>query len=207
MEQRDPIDLPKGLTRLVDCRLVHTSANWSYARRHADRIAAHWLRRQAENPSFFNGRILMTLAAEVSDGVLTGAAATVDFADFLYWREQGFDDPTVCDVFGSALIMSADGALMLARQRAGNLNADSVYPPGGLLDPRDIGPDGRIDIGASISREVREETSLSVGDLTRDPGFLLACNGPQAAVGAVFRSPLERCDLADRMMRGLENDP
>jgi 8-oxo-dGTP pyrophosphatase MutT (NUDIX family) len=199
--------LPRGITRLTACRLAIGDEAWPFAREHETEIAAHWQRRTAENPKFFNGRILLTLRPMLRDGELIGRCVAVDFAAFLFWKETGYPDADVVDVFGSGLIRAADGALMLGRQRPGQLNSGLVYPPSGLLDPRDIGADGRIDIAASVAREVAEETALDAADLTREPGFLLACNGPQASVGVLFRSKLAAEDLQRRMEEGLARDP
>ena len=203
----EQIALPAGLSRVDDCHLVLADDGWAYPTTHGAEIAAHWQRRQAENPTFFNGRVLMTTAARIVDGTLVGRCSIVDFATFLHWREQDVPDPGAVDAFGSALIVSADGGLMLARQREGNLNSGLIYPPGGLIDVRDVGPDGRIDIAASIRREIAEETGLAVTDLTRVPGYLVSVDGAQVAIGCVFRSPLSAADLQARMRAGLVADP
>jgi 8-oxo-dGTP pyrophosphatase MutT (NUDIX family) len=201
------IAVPEGITRIRDCRLALTDARWSYADRHADDIAAHWQRRSAESAAFFNGRILLTVAATLIEERLEARATIIEFAAFLHWRETGYSDVSVCDAFGSALILSADGALMLGRQRTGNLNAGLLYPPGGFIDPRDVRPDGEIDVAASIAREIAEEAGLDSAALIRDPGFILSRLGQQLAIGAVHRSPLPTHDLRDAMIAGLAHDP
>ncbi len=203
----EQIALPEGLSRVDDCHLVLADDGWAYPTTHAAEIAANWQRRQAENPTFFNGRVLMTTAARIVDGTLVGRCCIVDFATFLHWREQDVPDPGAVDAFGSALIVSSDGGLMLARQREGNLNSGLVYPPGGLMDVRDIGPDERIEVAASIRREIAEETGLTVSDLVRVPGYLVSVHGAQVAIGGVFRSPLTAADLQARMNAGLIEDP
>jgi hypothetical protein len=201
------IAVPEGVTRVRDCRLVLTDAPWTYAERHAAAIAAHWQRRSAESAAFFNGRILLTVAAALVEERFEARATVIDFAAFLHWRETGYADTGVCDAFGSALILSADGALMLGRQRGGNLNAGLLYPPGGFIDPRDLGPDGTIDVAASIAREIAEEAGLDTATVPREPGFILSRLGQQLAIGAVHRSHLPTRDLRDAMIAGLAHDP
>jgi len=201
------IAVPEGVTRIRDCRLTLTDAPWTYAERHTAAIAAHWQRRSAESAAFFNGRILLTVEAALVAEKLEARAAIIQFAAFLHWRETGYADTDVCDAFGSALILSADGALMLGRQRTGNLNAGLLYPPGGFIDPRDVGPDGTIDVAASIAREIAEEAGLDSATLARDPGFILSRLGQQLAIGAVHRSALPTRDLRDAMIAGLAHDP
>ena len=207
MSGLDTIAIPAGVTRIRDVRLSVRGDGWPYEVRHADGIAAHWQRRRAENPGFFNGRILVLRSGRVVDGVLDGGLATIDFAAFLHWREHGYQDATARDAFGSALILSRDGALMLARQSAGNLNEGLVYPPGGFIDPRDVAEDGTIDLAASIRREIAEETGLDVDDLTHEPGYLISTDGLQVAIGAVFRSGLDADMLRKAMLRGSAADP
>ena len=207
MSETAAIAIPAGVTAVRDVRLSVSPEPWSYALGHAEAIEMHWCRRRAENPGFFNGRVLVLREGRIAGGVLHGVCGVVDFAAFLHWREHGYRDASVHDAFGSALILSSDGALMLARQSAGNLNAGLVYPPGGFIDPRDVAADGTIDIDGSIRREIAEETGLAVADLVRAAGFLISSNGPQTAIAAVFRAPVDATTLQAMMLSGSQADP
>lgn len=164
-------------------------------------------------PGFFNGRVLMMAAAsmqldpELGGGHFAGTLFEVEFKQFLYWRETGYRDPTVRDAFGSALIRSAEGHVLLGRQRAGNVNAGFAYPPGGFIDRRDVAPGGEVDIAASIAREVAEETGLDPGDLVPAGGFWLTRGGAQVSMAKEFRSPLSSDALRARMLAGIASDP
>ncbi|MBN8910869.1 MAG: NUDIX hydrolase [Rhizobiales bacterium] len=141
----------------VDLRV--TDGGWAFADRHRGEIEAHWARRVREAPGFFNGPVFMMDAYSVSaHGHLSASFIRSDFRSFLYWRETGFRDDRIMDGFGSALIRSADGRVLLGRQSAGNLNSGLCYPPSGFIDVRDVRPDGLIDIDRSVAREVAEET-------------------------------------------------
>ncbi len=163
------------------CELKVVDADWPFARAHAAQIDAYWQRRSAENPAYFNGRIYMMGAHRIADGVLHGTLFPVEFKAFLYWKDHGAPDRSVRDAFGSALIRSDDGAVLLGRQRAGHLNAGLVYLPGGFIDDRDIA-NGAVDIRASVLREVEEETGLEARTLAVSEGFLVTTVGMHVSI-------------------------
>jgi 8-oxo-dGTP pyrophosphatase MutT (NUDIX family) len=190
-----------------ECRLLLADEGWEFADVHAHDIEAHWERRLEDNPGFFNGTIYLTRGATVEEGVLSARVFATDFKNFLYWRETGYGDRSVTDVFGSALIVSADGAVILGRQREGHINSGLAYCPGGLVDTRDILADGSVDILGSIRRELGEETGLTTGSLVEGPGFLVTRLGQQMSVAAEFRSPLGTDELTQRIAEYLDADP
>lgn len=172
-----------GQVRYVDtCTLIVTRDVWPFAVAHAAEIDAFWQRRTAENAALFNGRIFMLSRFELENCCFMGWLIPVDFASFLYWKESGTPDRSIFDVFGSALIRADDGAILLGRQRAGNINAGLVYLPGGFIDPRDIDTDGHVDIAASVLREVQEETGLGGRQLAVRDGFLITTIGQQISI-------------------------
>lgn len=164
------------------CDLTVSDAVWAFAIENADAIDAHWQRATLANPSYFNGRIYVLAQSRMEDGVFSGRLIAAEFKAFLFWKETGQTDTTICDVFGSALIRSGDGAILLGRQRAGNLNAGLVYLPGGFIDPRDRDDEGRVDIRASVLREVEEETGLRARTLAVSEGYLVTTVGQQVSI-------------------------
>ena len=181
---------------------------WPYADRHAADIAAHWQRRVADNPYFFNGAVhLLADYALDAERRLSARLLPTDFKSFLYWREAGWPDASVMDAFGSALIFSSDGALLLGRQRSGHLNGGLCYPPGGFIDVRDIEADGSIDIEASVRREIAEELGLGTADLRRSAGYVVTLSGPVLSIGVPYRSGLTAAELARRIGRHIAADP
>jgi hypothetical protein len=174
----------------VDLRVIE--GTWAFADRHIRDIEAHWARRQRETPGFFNGSVVIMTAYAVSgDGRrLSAKFIRTDFRSFLYWRETGWRDGSVMDGFGSALILSADGRVLLGRQSEGNLNSGLCYPPSGFIDACDIGADGSIDIDSSVAREVGEETGLSAPLLSREDGYVVTIAGPTLSIAIPLRSPL-----------------
>jgi ADP-ribose pyrophosphatase YjhB (NUDIX family) len=173
---------PARVTYVEACDLTVSDAAWAFARENFAAIDAHWQRATLENPSYFNGRIYVLAQSRLEDGVFSGQLIAAEFKAFLYWKETGQTDMSVCDVFGSALIRSGDGAILLGRQRAGNLNAGLVYLPGGFIDPRDRDEEGRVDIRASVLREVEEETGLRAHTLAVSEGFLVTTVGQQVSI-------------------------
>lgn len=190
----------------VTLRVVDGS--WAFAARHRQEIDLHWGRRTRENPNFFNGVVHVLVSRSVSsDGVLSATFVRTDFKSFLYWRETGWRDQTVMDAFGSALILSSEGRVLLGRQRAGNLNGGLSYPPGGFIDSRDVGPDGRIDLDGSVLREITEETGLDGQTLRRLDGYVVTLAGPVLSIAVPWTSALAEDALVGAATRYIEADP
>ncbi len=197
-----------GTVRVERVVLREVTDAWDFAGVHAAAIAAHWARRSAEQPAFFNGTILLLRRFDVGGGTFAAEFSRESFASFLYWREQGHRDPTVHDGFGSALVRSVEGHVLLGRQSAGHLNSGLAYPPGGFLDPRDVDAGGQIDIDASIQRELAEE--LAVDDriaLRRMPGYWVTVHERQISIAIEFRSALSADALRSELLAGLAVDP
>jgi 8-oxo-dGTP pyrophosphatase MutT (NUDIX family) len=140
------------------------------------------------------------------DGVLTATALEGNYADFLAWRDWGFPEIGLRNLFGSALILSADGALLYGVMSGHTANAGRIYPPGGSLEPRDVTADGRIDVERSIELELSEETGLSVAD-AETVSLMAAFDGPRVSVARVFRFDDDADDLARRIRAFIAADP
>ena len=180
---------PEGTSvRVARCALALSGEPWSYAERHRAAIAAHWERTRAERPKLFDGPVHVLTTHALRGDTLTGTFACTDFKSFLYWREHGADGPTR-DGFGSSLIRSSDGCLLLGRQSEGHLNAGFAYPPSGLIEPGD-GAGETIDIEANIARELEEETGLGRADLERRPGYVVTVSGPLVSIAIEWSSAL-----------------
>lgn len=183
--------------RVAACRLLVGSRRWAWADERASAIDAHWARRLADNPAFFNGRIYVMAAggARIEDGVLHCELVATDFKSFLYWRDQGYPDAGVADCFGSAILRSKEGHVILGRQRAGHVNGGLAYFPGGFIDHRDVAADGSVDIAASIERELAEETGIEAGDTLVSPGFLVIRPRGMVSIAREFTSRLTSAAL------------
>jgi hypothetical protein len=192
--------------RISRCLLAVDVARWAYAERHAEAIAEHWQCSRAARPKLYDGTVYMLRRWSLGDGTFTGAFFRTDFKSFLYWREHGYADRSVRDGFGSAVIRSREGHMLLGRQMSGNVNAGLAYPPGGFIDSRDV-HDGAIDIEASIARELGEETGLQSADLVRLPGYVLTLTGPLVSIAIEWRSALTAEALRARILAHVRRQP
>lgn len=187
--------------RIGSCALHASGARWNYADRNAAEIDANWQIATKRNPNYFNGVVLLIDSLAMDGEALTASLLRTDFKSCLYWRERGFPAAGVIDGFGSGLIISADGAIILGRQRGGNINSGLSYLPGGFIDDRDVAQDGSIDIVASVAREIEEETGLGARDLERRGGFHVVRAGAQLSIAVPHHSHLPAAELVNRIER------
>lgn len=184
------------------------TAQWAYAQRHSAAIEQHWQKAKSATPTFFNGVVHLIDRIEMGEGTFSGGLVKTDFKSYLYWRDQGFPaEANVIDGFGSALIRSAEGHIILGRQRPGNVNAGLAYLPGGFIDSSDVDERGAVDIAASVAREVREETGLGAAELAAQPGFLVTRTGAHASFAVDYRSALTSRELAARIAAHIAAGP
>lgn len=203
----EPSDADGKVVRVGGCSLSVVQAPWKFAEEHGVEIDAHWARRKADNAAFFNGALHLMVSQALEGGAFSARFIRTDFKSFLYWRETGATDRSVADAFGSALLRSAEGHVLLGRQRAGNINGGLAYLPGGFIDARDVAADGAIDIEASIVRELGEETGLVAAALERSPGFVLTFTGPMVSIAAEYRSSLPAEQLRAAIHEHIAADP
>ncbi len=192
--------MPDGVFQVDDCKLVVVASAWAYAAENAEAINRHWVHRSAENPAMFNGVIHLAQEAWLDGRTLRVELMRTDFKSYLSWRDAGFPAAGALDAFGSALIRSQDGHVILGRQRSGHLNAGQTYLPGGFIDVRDIKADGEVDITASILREVGEETGLAAGDYAVEPGFHVTVTGPLVSLAREIRTGLTAIPLRAQIL-------
>jgi ADP-ribose pyrophosphatase YjhB (NUDIX family) len=193
--------------RVATCQLRVGGGTWDYASANAASVDEAWQRATAENPGFFNGVIHLVDDLEIDATNLRASLLATDFKSYLFWREAGFPETGVLDGFGSALIKSSDGAILLGRQRAGNINGGLAYLPGGFIDGRDVDGAGRIDIAASIARELEEETGLTPADLQVQPGFLVTQTRAHISIAVTCLGKADATALKARIERHIAADP
>lgn len=191
--------------RVAQCELELSAEPWSYAERNRDAIVAYWQRVRTERPKMFDGPVHVLIAHALQGGTFNGTFARTDFKSFLHWREHSAPGPTR-DGFGSALVRSSDGCVLLGLQSAGHLNAGFAYPPSGLIEPTDTGG-GKVDIDASIARELEEETGLAPADLERLPGYIVTTSGPLISIAIEWRSALPADALRGRILAHVARQP
>ncbi|WP_374332120.1 NUDIX hydrolase [Aestuariivirga sp.] len=179
---------------------------WAFETAHREAIARHWEKVTAANPKLWNGRTLICTKAAVEQGVFRAELAEIDYASFVAWRDWGRPDASVVNCFGVPAVFSADGALLLGVMSASTLNAGKAYPPSGSLEPKDVRPDGEVDILANMRTELFEETGLDLGEAR--PGPMAAIfEGPRLAVVQRFDFPLSFAAIERRFAIHAAADP
>jgi hypothetical protein len=131
--------------------------------------------------------VLLLHSQSLAQGVFRGAYLETDYASFAAWRGWGRPAAGVHDCFGAAAIVSADGAILLGVMGEHTAQAGRIYFPCGTPDPSDI-VDGRIDLDASVQRELKEETGLDVAEFTAEPGWTAVLDGSLIAQVKALRS-------------------
>ena len=198
------------VVQVSECDLQLSDRVWDFAELNAAAIDLHWQRRCKESPAFFNGRILMLTNYEIADGKFAGELFETDFKSFLYWRETGQSPGAgIIDGFGSALIRSCEGHVLLGQQTPGNVNGGMAYLPGGFIDRRDIEiASGRrvVNIANSIAREVEEETGLGSHDQTALPGYTLTLLPAQVSIAVTYQSPLPSQVLRTQILKHIKTE-
>ena len=97
------------------------------------------------------------------------------------WRDFGFADPAVRNCFALGALQGSDGGYVLGVMSGGTANAGKIYFPGGTPDPDDVAA-GKVDLEASVRREVQEETGLGPEEFEMDSGWHCIPAGPLIAL-------------------------
>jgi 8-oxo-dGTP pyrophosphatase MutT (NUDIX family) len=180
------------IIEVAELDLAFEPRPWAFAESRAGDIARHWAERKAALPRMFDGRILLLGRREFTkreDGatILHGAYFETDFKAFLAWRDFGFPDAEVCNCFAMAALQSSDGAFLLGEMGAHTANAGMVYFAAGTPDPNDVFGD-KVDLFASVRRELREETGISPDEVAFASGWTVVHAPPRIACMKTTRS-------------------
>ena len=174
-----------------------TGGRWAFEDEHRLAITRHWEQVTAANPKLWNGRTLICTSAQVEQGVFRAELAEIDYASFVAWRDWGRPDSSVVNCFGVPAVFSSDGALLIGVMSGTTLNAGRAYPPSGSLEPRDVRPDGSVDVIGNMRTELLEETGLDLAEAR--PGAMAAIfEGPRLALVQRFDFPLSFAEIARR---------
>ncbi len=155
-----------GLHAIDRLDLTVAGGAWAFAEDNAEAIAAHWQDTYARDGASWNGSILMAADVGISGRTLSAKFLRSDFASMMAWRDWGWVDDTVYNLFGSPVIVSRDDAVIYGVMADTTVNPGMIYPPSGSLEVSDITADGRVDVIGSIGRELYEETGLDVDAAT-----------------------------------------
>lgn len=169
---------------------------WDYARDHAEAIDAYWADQTASQPSLFNGTVLILQEGAPRDGIWHGTYLPVPYKAFLHYLRHEARGYPARNAFALAALTGADDTLVMGVMGQETANAGRVYFPGGTPDLSDV-RDGRVDLLASVRRELTEETGLTPEELSEEPGFTLVEAPLRLGFLKVYRSPLSGGALAE----------
>lgn len=189
------------VTRVDRVALRHDANAFEFPPSWRPAIESHWARRIVELPDIFNGTVHVTTDHRIGERTLSGICRPMAFKDFLYWRDNGRKPEGFVDAFGSAVVRSKEGCILLGRASRHTINAGTAYFIGGFIDTRDHSPDGSMDIDGSVERELQEEAGLDAGALIRAPGYVLAEEGRMLSIAIVYRSQEPAETLRARMLQ------
>ena len=196
-----------GVKVIADCTLKVVEGSWAFAEKNAAAIEANWEQAKLTNPNYFNGIVYLMQNATYNGSVIDATLVRSDFKSYIYWRKHGFPEAGVIDGFGSALIRSSDGLFMLIMQRAGNVNHGFAYLPSGFIDQNDVLPDGTVDIGHSVERELEEEIGEVASTLRRDEGYIVVREGIHLSFAVPFHLPITSDEFIAMVARHNEITP
>ncbi len=184
---------------------------WDFAERHASEIDAHWDRLTTENPSQFNGPVLLLQRGELvrdNEGrfVFSGAFFETDYKSFVAWRDLGFSDGGMRNCFAMAALRSEDGAFLLGEMNSHTTLPGRIQFPAGTPDRNDV-RENIVDLEASVYREMLEETGLGRDDVAAAPGWTLILDGRRIACMKPMQARGLAREIAARVAANLSQQP
>ena len=178
---------------------------WAFADERRTEIDAYFNALKREKPDVWNGRVLLMYDCVVENGVLRGQYLETDYASFSAWCHWDRPAAGVGDCFSAAGIVSADGAFLLGVMSSHTFNGGRVYFPCGTPDPGII-VDGKVDLGLSLRRELKEETGLDMTAFDVEPGWTTAVDGALIAQIKILRSNETAIALRGRILEYLASE-
>jgi len=198
--------MPKPQVFHVDrLELAFKPKPWEFADERRAEIDAFWAGLTAKNPALWNGRVLLLYRQVMREGVFRGDYLETDYASFLAWRRWGTLGLGVHDCFSAAAIVSSDGAVLLGEMSAHTANAGAIYFPCGTPDPSDIAGD-KVDLEASVARELKEETGFDIDRFTAEPGWTAVVDRQLIVQIKTLRSAFTTDELRARMLAHLASE-
>ncbi|MDQ0135477.1 8-oxo-dGTP pyrophosphatase MutT (NUDIX family) [Neorhizobium galegae] len=171
---------------------------------HRDEIEENWAREVAANPHLFNGQMVLQNRLSFRDGVIIGEAHVIPYSTLLWWRRQP-DPAGAFHLFGFAVPVSSDGAIIAVRMSERTANPGQVYCAAGSLDLLDI-VDGKLDLEANMHREVREETGLDLAEAKADRQLFASYGGHRVVGFRFYRFDLTAQEMLARIADHMVHD-
>lgn len=183
----------------IDIRLEQRP--WPFAIDRAREIDEHWAELRKSKPHHYNGRILLmhrlAIAAGAAGRRLEGGCFIAEYKAFLAWRDFGFPDRTINNVFAMAALRSADGGFLLGEMGRATASAGQIYFPAGTPEPGDLVGES-VDFQGSVLRELEEETGIAADEIALVPGWSVVFQGLRVACMKRIDSALSAAELVVR---------
>jgi hypothetical protein len=183
---------------ITGLELAFAPSPWEFARARRAEIDAHFAAARREKPALFNGEVLLLRDWAIDAGVLRGCFFATDFASMLAWKHFGCPETQATNCFAMGALRGTDNALLLGVMGSHTANAGQIYFPAGTPELSDVASD-RVDLNASVWREVAEETGLTSHDLAGDPGWIAVRAGPRLALMKTMRAEVGAAALRARI--------
>jgi 8-oxo-dGTP pyrophosphatase MutT (NUDIX family) len=182
---------------------------WSWAEENRAAIDRNWATRTADKPKMFNGRVLLIADMALEEEACRATYFETNFADFLGWRDLGYPDRTIANGFAMGALQGSDGAYICGVMGGHTANAGRIYFPSGTPDRSDLRPDGSVDLATSVTRELKEETSLPSDSYEVADSWIVVRQWPSVAFlrPITFAEPAEA--VAERIRANIarQSDP
>jgi 8-oxo-dGTP pyrophosphatase MutT (NUDIX family) len=189
--------------RIERLDLAYAPRPWPFSQSRRAEIDAHFARRKAARPALWNGQVLVLYEHAIDGAVFRGSYLKTDYASFLSWMDWGHPDASMRDSFSQGALRSADGAYLLGEMGSHTANAGKIYFPAGTPDPSDVKGD-KVDLTASVWREIEEETGLTAADLDAEPGWYSVFSGRQIAHLKIMQAREDAVPLRERIVAFLK---
>ncbi len=182
----------------IDVRLEQRP--WPFAIERAREIDEHWTELVKSKPHHYNGRVLLMHRLDITAAGrrLEGGCFIAEYKAFLAWRDFGFPDRTINNVFAMAALRSSDGAFLLGEMGQSTASAGQIYFPAGTPEPGDLVGE-TVDFKDSVLRELEEETGIAADEIALAPGWTVVFQGLRVACMKRIDSALSAAEL---VMRG-----
>ena len=194
------------IVALDRAEIVFAARRWAFAADRRGEIEAYFADLCRTRSGIWNGRVVLLNDYAIAGRTLRGRCFETDFASFCAWREWGFPDASVHNVFAVAALQSADGAFLVGEMAAATASAGSIYFPCGTPEPGDVDADGFLDLAGNVGRELLEETGIGVGELDAEPSWTMVRDRCYLALLKRVVSPQRAEALRTRIMDHVARD-
>ena len=174
---------------------------WEFAAARRSEIDRFFADMQRQRSHLWNGRVFMLRRYEIRNRVLHGSCFETDYASFVAWRDWGFPDPNVDNIFPATALRGADGGFLVGEMAPYTAGSGQLCFPGGTPDLDDVRAGGILDVEGNLKRELMEETGLAFDELGAEPGWTMVHDRGFFALIKRVRAPFSAEELRARVQR------